>query len=136
LIRACAWCNKEIGSKEPLEDNSITHTICEECRKRIEKERDNIYTRVVESENLALHRPPCEGFGEETRYRSSEKLLVLRRIFNIEGRQEAEEKITHSNHSNFYPSFGNYRLSIFLKIKLDTFFRIVKNAWLRLRPLS
>ena len=27
----CAWCKKHMGSKEPLEDKSISHTICREC---------------------------------------------------------------------------------------------------------
>ena len=27
----CAWCKKHMGRKEPLEDKSISHTICREC---------------------------------------------------------------------------------------------------------
>jgi len=27
----CAWCGKELGEKEPLEDKRITHGICPEC---------------------------------------------------------------------------------------------------------
>jgi len=27
----CAWCGKDLGEKEPLEDKRITHGICEEC---------------------------------------------------------------------------------------------------------
>jgi len=27
----CAWCNKDVGEKEPLDDKSTTHSICQEC---------------------------------------------------------------------------------------------------------
>ena len=27
----CAWCGKEMGQKEPLEDTGVTHAICPEC---------------------------------------------------------------------------------------------------------
>ena len=33
MIRICAWCGKLLGYKEPLDDNSTTHGICEECKK-------------------------------------------------------------------------------------------------------
>jgi len=32
MIRVCAWCQKYLGEKEPLEDKSITHTICGACK--------------------------------------------------------------------------------------------------------
>ena len=31
MKRVCAWCGLDIGEKEPLEDKSITHSICEKC---------------------------------------------------------------------------------------------------------
>jgi len=31
MIRVCGWCGKELGEKEPLEDRSITHGMCDEC---------------------------------------------------------------------------------------------------------
>jgi len=30
----CAWCGKYIGLKPPYHDNSITHTICDDCYKK------------------------------------------------------------------------------------------------------
>ena len=27
----CSWCGEYIGLKEPLENKSITHSICKEC---------------------------------------------------------------------------------------------------------
>lgn len=27
----CAWCKKDMGEKEPLDDKSTTHTICPKC---------------------------------------------------------------------------------------------------------
>lgn len=28
----CAWCKKQLGSKPPYEDTSVTHSICPECK--------------------------------------------------------------------------------------------------------
>ena len=36
----CAWCKKDMGDKEPLEDLSTTHGMCKECYERMEKEID------------------------------------------------------------------------------------------------
>lgn len=33
MIRICSCCKKVIGQKEPLEDKSETHGICQECFK-------------------------------------------------------------------------------------------------------
>ena len=38
MKRVCAWCGKDMGEKEPLEDTSVTHTICEDCAKKLEEE--------------------------------------------------------------------------------------------------
>jgi hypothetical protein len=27
----CAWCKKDLGDKEPLEEKTISHSICENC---------------------------------------------------------------------------------------------------------
>jgi hypothetical protein len=27
----CAWCGKELGEREPIEDESLTHGMCEAC---------------------------------------------------------------------------------------------------------
>jgi hypothetical protein len=34
MITVCAWCEKYLGSKEPLEDPGITHGICPACIER------------------------------------------------------------------------------------------------------
>jgi len=31
MIKQCAWCNKNMGEVEPLEDKCITHGIYPEC---------------------------------------------------------------------------------------------------------
>lgn len=31
MIRRCAWCKQVIGEKEPMDDNSETHGVCEWC---------------------------------------------------------------------------------------------------------
>jgi len=30
----CAWCQKDLGEKEPLEDTAITHSICDACQQK------------------------------------------------------------------------------------------------------
>jgi len=34
MIRRCAWCGKDMGEKEPLDDQRVTHGICQECLKK------------------------------------------------------------------------------------------------------
>jgi len=34
----CAWCEKEMGKKEPLWDTSTTHGICPKCLKELKEE--------------------------------------------------------------------------------------------------
>jgi hypothetical protein len=31
MIRICAWCKADMGTKEPLDDTSVSHGICVEC---------------------------------------------------------------------------------------------------------
>jgi len=31
MIRICMKCKKKLGEKEPLEDKSITHGLCDSC---------------------------------------------------------------------------------------------------------
>jgi hypothetical protein len=31
MIRKCAWCGCKIGQIQPLEDESLTHGMCERC---------------------------------------------------------------------------------------------------------
>jgi hypothetical protein len=38
MKRVCAWCKKGFGEIEPLDDDSITHTICPECAVKLEGE--------------------------------------------------------------------------------------------------
>ena len=36
----CAWCGREMGEKPLLEDRSVTHSICPECKeKHFDKKR-------------------------------------------------------------------------------------------------
>jgi hypothetical protein len=34
MITVCAWCEKYMGSKEPVEDPGVTHGICPACVER------------------------------------------------------------------------------------------------------
>ncbi len=38
----CAWCKKDMGEKEPLNDPKITHSVCDNCQKDI-KEQNRLY---------------------------------------------------------------------------------------------
>jgi len=31
----CAWCDKDQGEKEPLDDPTVTHGICDPCAERV-----------------------------------------------------------------------------------------------------
>ncbi len=41
MIVICAWCQAGQGTKEPLENTTITHGICPECFKEMTKEVEN-----------------------------------------------------------------------------------------------
>jgi hypothetical protein len=34
MITVCAWCQKDMGSKEPIHDPAVSHGICSDCLKR------------------------------------------------------------------------------------------------------
>ncbi len=34
MITVCAWCQKYLGSKEPLHDPAVSHGICNDCMER------------------------------------------------------------------------------------------------------
>ncbi len=39
----CSWCGKDMGEKEPLDSEEVSHGICEPCLERLlrgEHERD------------------------------------------------------------------------------------------------
>jgi hypothetical protein len=31
MVTVCAWCERYMGSREPLHDPAVTHGICDEC---------------------------------------------------------------------------------------------------------
>ncbi len=35
----CAWCGKDMGEKPPYKDKGVTHTICPECRQKLEQKK-------------------------------------------------------------------------------------------------
>lgn len=34
----CSWCKKDMGTKEPFNNDEITHSICSVCQKNLELE--------------------------------------------------------------------------------------------------
>ena len=34
MVTICAWCQRYLGTKEPLADPSLTHGICKTCAMR------------------------------------------------------------------------------------------------------
>lgn len=41
---ACAWCKRDMGYKEPLDDPSISHGMCDECRHKQAAEGEAYFT--------------------------------------------------------------------------------------------
>ena len=41
----CAWCLRKVGEKAPLEDCSITHSICVECAEMLLEGCENLAPR-------------------------------------------------------------------------------------------
>ncbi|KKN86855.1 hypothetical protein LCGC14_0264140 [marine sediment metagenome] len=37
MKRVCAWCNKDMGVKEPLDNKGETHGICPPCKEKFTK---------------------------------------------------------------------------------------------------
>ena len=40
MIRKCAWCGQTLGSVPPLEDFTITHSVCQACGTELLQELD------------------------------------------------------------------------------------------------
>lgn len=38
MKRICAWCGKDMGKVESIDDEGSTHGICETCRQKMENE--------------------------------------------------------------------------------------------------
>ncbi len=55
----CAWCGKDMGEKEPLDDPSVTHGICQECyhKQRSEPAKEDNGAWWVESGQLHVDIP-------------------------------------------------------------------------------
>lgn len=45
MIVQCAWCDKEMGVKEPLEQTDITSSICEPCFNRVMAEIKQMHAK-------------------------------------------------------------------------------------------
>ena len=37
MIITCSWCREHMGAKAPLDDESVTHTICDDCLREQER---------------------------------------------------------------------------------------------------
>ena len=38
MILICAWCKKNLGEKEPLDNLDVTHGICKPCADKLKAE--------------------------------------------------------------------------------------------------
>lgn len=45
----CAWCKKTIGYKEPLEDESVTDGICDDC---LARNFPSVYAKAAEAKPI------------------------------------------------------------------------------------
>jgi len=59
MKRICAWCNKDMGEKEPLEDESVTHGMCMECLRRVSHE----VPKTLSISDIPAIRPRLEGLA-------------------------------------------------------------------------
>ena len=41
----CSWCKKDLGVKEPKEDHSISHGMCDACLEKMKKEIREYHAR-------------------------------------------------------------------------------------------
>jgi hypothetical protein len=46
MVIVCAWCQKYLGSREPLGSPDLTHGICDECREREQLQAGGIFLVV------------------------------------------------------------------------------------------
>lgn len=68
----CSWCGKSIKEKEPLGNESISHSICEECYKKVGYEIKEFEERLEralqiarkEWENIRVSLQKCGDIGE------------------------------------------------------------------------
>lgn len=47
MIRICSWCDKYMGQKEPLDDLSVTLSVCPECLEDLEPKNNTIRGLLV-----------------------------------------------------------------------------------------
>jgi len=48
----CAWCNKILGEKEPYGSGRVSHGICEDCRRKIDKEIEVVRKKMANKTSL------------------------------------------------------------------------------------
>lgn len=48
----CAWCQKDMGTKESETPHSITHGICHECAQKVQMEIKEFSQRKKQSEEI------------------------------------------------------------------------------------
>ncbi len=46
----CAWCERELGEKEPLEDKDTTHGMCFRCFLRMRREARELQRARIKGE--------------------------------------------------------------------------------------
>jgi hypothetical protein len=58
MITVCAWCQKYMGMKEPLQEAAVTHGICQTCALR---QQMNVKPTLVIARELAETLPILQG---------------------------------------------------------------------------
>jgi hypothetical protein len=62
MIIVCAWCKRTYGEKEPLDDKSTTHGMCEECHNGIVAQ---LVERLPEEQDVVGSTPTDTTLSEE-----------------------------------------------------------------------
>jgi DNA-binding CsgD family transcriptional regulator len=81
----CAWCGKDIGRKEPLEDTETTHGICPDCYRTVSRRPVHLSGRLMDVLELAVRGRPNQEIADSLNIKPSTVKNHLTRILLITG---------------------------------------------------
>jgi len=54
MKRLCAWCGKNMGEKEPLDDKRATHGLCDKCAKKLENKETKTMKELKQGDSAKI----------------------------------------------------------------------------------
>ena len=81
----CAWCNTQMGEREPLDDKSETHGICKPCLRNLMREQNAVAIKKS-ADRLVIATSQIKSADPVTRedwlnFIKKETKILLRRAF-------------------------------------------------------